>query len=101
MNCPVGMCVDHIDGNPLNNCKNNLRICTQAENQMNRGKTKNNKSGCKGVYWAKQLKKWKSQITINNKQKHLGYYNCPIEAAKAYNSAALLYHKEFAKLNTI
>ena len=41
LNCPVGMVVDHIDGNRRNNQKKNLRIVTNAENSLNRRHSKN------------------------------------------------------------
>ena len=96
-----GMVIDHLDGNPLNNQKKNLRICTHSENMRNRNLYVNNTSGFKGVYWHKTTKKWMSYIRINKKSLYLGIYTCPIDAAKAYNDAALKYHGEFAHINKI
>lgn len=93
--------IDHINGNGLDNRKDNLRICTQAENTRNRSKSLNNTSGFKGVYWHKYDKKWHAQIIINYKKIHLGIFTCKIEAAQAYNQAAIKYHGEFAQLNQI
>jgi len=101
MNPEKGMVIDHLDGNSLNNQKNNLRICTQAENNRNRNFNINNTSGFKGVYWHKISSKWMAYIRINKKRLYLGIYTDPIDAARSYNEAALKYHGEFANLNKI
>ena len=93
--------VDHINGNPLDNRKCNLRLCSNKENSRNR-KT-NNKTGYKGVYkFNRNLKKpYIACITFNYKQINLGYFETPKEAAIAYNKAAIKYFKDFALLNII
>lgn len=48
--CPPDMVIDHIDRNPSNNCRSNLRVCTQSQNLRNRKVLKTNKSGIKGVF---------------------------------------------------
>jgi hypothetical protein len=101
MNPEKSMVIDHLDGDPLNNQKKNLRICTHSENMRNRNLYVNNTSGFKGVYWHKTTKKWMSYIRINKKSLYLGIYTCPIDAARAYNEAALKYHGEFAHINKI
>jgi len=94
-----GSILDHIDGNGLNNCKSNLRFCTHAENSRNAGPNALNKSGIKGVCWHVRSKKYIATISLNRKLIHIGYFTDPIEAAKAYNEAAIKYHGEFARLN--
>lgn len=101
INAPFDKEVDHKDNNPKNNKKENLRLCSRSENQMNRGKNKNNTSGYKGVFWHKHIKKWNATITVNYKKIQLGYFKTKIEAAEAYNQAALKYHNNFAKLNEV
>jgi hypothetical protein len=95
------MHTDHKNNNPLDNRIENLRICTNSQNQMNTKVQINNTSGFKGVTWNKIVKKWVAQIKLNNKLINLGYYIDPIDAARAYNAAALKYHGEFAHLNKI
>lgn len=91
--------VDHIDGNGLNNQRNNLRLSTHSENLCNRPSVKNSKSIYKGVAWVSSHKKWRASIQANKVQKVLGYFNNEIEAAKAYDAVVKSYHGEFASLN--
>lgn len=99
MNPSSGFMVDHIDLNKLNNRRNNLRICTNAENQRNRVRPANNTSGFKGVYFNKGRNKYASQIRYDNKKKFLGYFTSAIDAAKAYDLAAKRIFGQFARLN--
>lgn len=62
---PKGLQVDHINRNPLDNRKCNLRICTTQENANNKGKYKNNKSGHKGVYYINLFKCWVAELKYN------------------------------------
>lgn len=100
-NVPDGLMVDHINGNTLDNRKKNLRIATRSENMWNRRKTKLNKTGYKGVRMKEKSKKYEATIAVNKKWLHLGYFNTPQEAARAYNSAAQKYHGQFARLNDL
>jgi hypothetical protein len=93
--------VDHINGDKLDNRKSNLRIVTSSQNAMNRGPQANNTSGYKGVTWVKQKNKWRAEIKAGKTKKHLGYFLCKHEAAKAYNTASLKYHGEHGYLNII
>jgi hypothetical protein len=95
------MVIDHLDGNPLNNQKNNLRICTHAENMRNSKINTNNKSGYKGVSFQENRNNYRASIKFNNKTINIGNFINPIDAARAYNAAALKYHGEFANLNKI
>jgi hypothetical protein len=90
---------DHIDGNPLNNRRSNLRISTKSENARNRGKTKRNTSGHKGVYWNHQRSNWRAAIVVNYHKISLGSFSDVEEAAQAYRAAAIKYHGEFAKID--
>jgi hypothetical protein len=94
-------CIDHIDNNKLNNHVSNLRYATPRENGMNKTKSKNTSSSFKGVYFFKRDKKWYARIKINGKTIHLGSFKTEKLAAIAYNNAAILNFKEFAKLNVI
>ena len=91
--------VDHINGNRLDNRKCNLRIVTRQQNQMNKKKPKNNKSGHKGVHYDKSRGKWVTYISVNYKRVHLGRFYNKMDAVKAYNKAANKFHGEFARLN--
>lgn len=101
MNPTKGLVVDHINGDTLNNQKNNLRNCTHADNIKNQKLSISNKTGFRGVSWHKNNKVYESRIRSNNISYYIGSFNNPIDAAKAYNEAAIKFHGEFANLNKI
>lgn len=90
--------IDHADGNTLNNMKANLRICTHSQNCANRRIY--SKSKYKGIKLNKNGK-WSAQIGVNGKIIWLGTFNSDINAAIAYNDAAIKFHGEFARLNKV
>lgn len=94
-----GEIVDQENGNCADNRKRNLRKCNQAQNSQNQKTHSNNKSGYKGVWRHSKNPKWIAGITVNYKLIHLGSFDDKIEAAKAYNIAAIEHFGEFAKLN--
>lgn len=65
---------DHKNRNGLDNQRSNLRDATQTQNLQNRGKFKNNTSGCTGVSWYARNSKWKAYIYLHGKYIHLGYF---------------------------
>lgn len=101
MNAPKGMEVDHINGNPLDNRRINLRLCNSNQNKWNRTKSINKSSKFKGVYWDVRTRKWIVGIRKNYKHSYLGSFSLEQDAAKAYNNAAIKYFGEFAKLNKV
>ena len=68
--------VDHIDRCKTNNDISNLRMATHAENKQN--------IDTKGYYFNKKHGKWRAQICLNNKRKHIGFYDTEDDARAAY-----------------
>jgi len=99
LNAPAGMEVDHINGDGLDNRRCNLRLATRAQNSVNRGCTRVNKLGVKGVVLDKRRGKYAAWIWANKKPIYLGYFVSLEEAKNAYNNAAMEHHGEFARLN--
>jgi len=99
MQPPDDMLIDHIDGNRMNNCRCNLRICTRAENQRNKRRHARSISIFKGVSYNKQAGKWFSQCWFEGRY-HVGpYVDDEAEAARDYDRMAVDYFGEFARLN--
>lgn len=96
-----GEVIDHVNGNPLDNRRENLRICKIGLNMKNCKKYKNNKTGFMGVYYYKRLGKWTASIQSDGKRHHLGTFDNPEDAAIAYDERAIKLHGEFATLNFI
>ena len=95
---PTGLEVDHRCGNGLNNCRNNLRIATNAQNQHNQRTSIRNSLGLKGVGWHKASGKWRSTIMLHGKRKHLGLFDTPEAAHAAYAEASAELHGEFGRV---
>lgn len=93
------MKVDHKDGDGLNNCRANLRVCTNAQNLRNARRSSKNTSGFKGVSWHADCKKWAAYIFPDDQSIYLGLFLLKEDAAKAYDEAALHCYGEFAHLN--
>lgn len=92
-------CVDHIDGNPLNNQRSNLRLCTKRENARNQKRRADNKSGYKGVHQRIRSSSWIARIQVQDDRHFIGEYSTSEEAARAYDAAARALYGEFARLN--
>lgn len=101
LNAPTGLFVDHIDGNKLNNQRDNLRLCTSKDNQRNSKSANGSSSKYKGVCWDKSRRKWLANITVDRKSIYIGRFKTEEEAALAYNEKAIELFGEFARLNII
>lgn len=92
--------VDHIDGNPLNNQRENLRLVTHAQNLRNKKAHSGSTSHFKGVSWDKASNKWRACIYgERNTTVHLGRFVSEEEAARAYDAKARELYGEYARLN--
>jgi hypothetical protein len=78
----------------------NCRWATRLEQSINRCLPQTNKSGFRGVYKARN-NKWCATVKSGNVSIHLGTYETPADAARAYNAGALRYHGDLAMLNAV
>lgn len=91
-----GQYVDHIDGDGLNNRRDNIRVCRQRDNMRNRKMPTTNSTGYKGVWWDKRINCYRACIRVDDKTMHLGRFDDPSEAHKAYCEAAEKYYGEYS-----
>jgi HNH endonuclease len=96
---PIGIWIDHRDGNGLNNCRSNLRLVTGSQNQANSRLRVDNKSGFKGVCWNRQVGKWQVYITVKGNRIHLGLFDDKEKAGSIYDKAAEKYFGKYAYTN--
>src|SRR5438128_2871414 len=87
---------DHINLNSLDNRKENLRICTNQQNNWNKPAGIRNKTGIVGVHFAKHCNRWCAQIKINGKTKHLGIFKDIQDAIKIRQEAEIRLRGEYA-----
>ena len=96
LGCRSNEFVDHIDGNPKNNSRANLRVCTQSQNTKNIKIKKNNTSGYPGITFLPHVNKDRVRITVDRKEIALGRYITFEEALEARTKAEKKYYKQFA-----
>ena len=97
-NAPANLLVDHRNNKGLDDRKANLRIATKSQNACNCGKKSGRYSSqFKGI--TKSDNRWYPRIWANGKRISLGSFKSEVDAARAYDRAAIKYHGEFARLN--
>lgn len=99
MGACAGQQTDHKNCNGLNNQKQNLRFCSNAQNQYNQKSYIGHTSKFRGVCWHKVAKKWQASIRHHYHLIYLGLFGNEFEAAKAYDRAAVEKYGEYAHLN--
>lgn len=96
-NAPADQYVDHINGDGLDNRRENLRLASNQQNLFNQRISRNNSSGFKGVTWEKDKSVWRAQIYMGRSRRHLGSYPTPELAHAAYAAASARLHGEFGR----
>lgn len=99
MQPPGVLVIDHINRNPLDNQKANLRICTGEQNHWNLSAVRTSQSGLLGV--RRHRKRWQARLKHQNQDIHIGTFDTREEAAHAYNDVVLRLRGEFATLNVL
>ncbi len=89
MNAPPRVIVDHINGEPLDNRRSNLRTVTAEQSSMNRGGT--------GITWHKQVKRWQAAIRVRGRSYHLGVYLTREEALAARSAGERILFGEYRR----
>jgi len=88
--------VDHINHNPSDNRKTNLRVCTQQQNMFNQRPNTRNKSGVKGVRFITQMNKWETRFKFDGKERAVGYFDNLADAIALRKQYEEKYYGEFS-----
>jgi hypothetical protein len=99
IDAPRHLLADHVNGNTLDNRRENIRLATHSQSSMNRGKHAPATSRFKGVNWRPDICKWQARIKLNRRNIFLGYFTDELQAAMAYDAKARELHGAFARFN--
>lgn len=89
--------LDHVNGDRTDNRIENLRECTQTQNNANSALRADSTSGHKGVSYRRAKKVWRAYITTDGRQRTLGHFPTRDAAIAAYRAAALAQFGSFAE----
>lgn len=91
--------IHYLNDNKLDCRRRNLAVVTPSQLMGTKRLHKNNTSGYKGVSWSKAVRKWRAYISPQGKCITLGYFHDKLDAAKAYDAAAVKYFGPTARTN--
>jgi HNH endonuclease/AP2 domain len=97
VDAPKGMEVDHINGDRLDNRKENLRVVYRWQNRQNTVYRHPGTSQYRGVGWDKSRNKWIAGVQIAGKRYNFGRFDDELEAARAAEEGRarlMKYHNE-------
>ncbi len=92
LDAPADRYVDHINGDTLDNRRENLRLVTNTQNSQNRRASKRSRSGLKNICWDEGRQRWRVYLCANGKRMSIGYFRDLEDAKKAASAARRRYH---------